>query len=219
MAKLGRDDGKRRTGRTRGRPSPDAAAQIDREILSAARQVFFEHGYERTSMAMIIKAAHVSKTTLYARYATKEDLFTATVQLTIDLIQIRQLAPEQQIEHDLVSGLITYARDVIVMAISPLWANYERMVYAEGTRLPELSRLIAERFDLNVRKVANFVTECAERDGMTCRDPEAVGTVLITAIRGFCTVVVLRGEQPDAEACEAFARKLVNVLIMSREDW
>jgi AcrR family transcriptional regulator len=88
--------GERIPARTRGRPSLDQAAKIDLEVLLAARKLFFAHGYERTSMAMIIKAAGVSKTTLYARYANKADLFKATVVYTLDRIGSKSLTTERR---------------------------------------------------------------------------------------------------------------------------
>lgn len=96
MAQLGSTRSKQPVARTRGRPSPETAARIDQEILLAARDLFFAQGYESTSMAMIVKAAGVSKTTLYARYATKADLFKATLDLAVDRIQRDYLSPKNR---------------------------------------------------------------------------------------------------------------------------
>lgn len=202
-------------GRARGRPSPEAAAQIDREILHAARDLFFAHGYESTSMAMIVKAAGVSKTTLYARYATKAELFKASLDLTVDLIQNDQLSPEKRDEQDLVGGLMVFGRDAIMISRLPLWTNYERMVFAEGLRFPELAALVAERIDRGIATVRDFIASACERESKVCDDPETMAMNYVMALRGYYTAAVLRGHVPSVEECDAFVGKLVSALILA----
>ena len=65
----------------RGR-RPDPAK--DAAILDAANALFLERGYT-ASVDDIAAAAGVSKQTVYARFASKEDLFEAVVRAGIDL--------------------------------------------------------------------------------------------------------------------------------------
>lgn len=219
MARIGGTDGKRMSPRTRGRPSPDAAAQIDREILDAARELFFTQGYEGTSMAMIVKAAAVSKTTLYARYSDKAALFRATVRQTVDRIANQSLKPAERISQDLVEGLEGFGRHAIAISTSPFWANYERLVYAEGGRFDELTGVVAERIDIGVETVSLFIRDCAERDDQPCRDPDTVAAVYLMALRGFISAAILRSDIPREQDSEAFVLRLVQLLVASRADW
>src|SRR3546814_19533500 len=66
-----------RPSRPRGRPTSEDAAEIDNALLDAALAEFIREGYGGASMRSIAKAAHVARTTLQARYATKEALFQA----------------------------------------------------------------------------------------------------------------------------------------------
>ena len=50
-----------------------------REIVRIARDLFHEHGFERTSMSMISEAVGGSKATLYGYFASKEQLLAATL--------------------------------------------------------------------------------------------------------------------------------------------
>ncbi|PEK98319.1 TetR/AcrR family transcriptional regulator [Bacillus sp. AFS017336] len=47
------------------------------KILEAAKQVFIENGYERTTMKHVMDASNVSRGGLYQYFANKEDLFEA----------------------------------------------------------------------------------------------------------------------------------------------
>ncbi|HET6724959.1 MAG TPA: TetR/AcrR family transcriptional regulator [Gammaproteobacteria bacterium] len=53
-------------------------------ILSAARDLFAEHGYDAVSMSMIAAEASVSKANLYHHYRSKEDLYFAVLRDACD---------------------------------------------------------------------------------------------------------------------------------------
>ena len=61
-----------------GRPRSQAA---DDAILRAALDLLREHGYGGLTMASIIERAGVSSATLYRRWATKQDLVLAALEL------------------------------------------------------------------------------------------------------------------------------------------
>ena len=210
---------RRTVARSRGRPSVDEAAQIDREILDAARELFLNNGYERTSMAQIVDAARVSKTTLYARYATKAALFEATVMLTIEHIANATLSPGEKRSFDLQEGLVVFGCDALGISFSQVWSSYERLVVAEGPRFPELTKAVAVRVDLGIERITRFIEECAGRDGIPCRDAKAIAAVYVMALRGFYMTAVSRLSTPGPEASRRFVESLVASLVASREDW
>lgn len=57
-----------------------APGDIDARIRDAARSSFARHGYAATTMAAIAGAAGVTKPTVYARYASKEELHRDLVE-------------------------------------------------------------------------------------------------------------------------------------------
>jgi len=66
-------------------PPPTAAARTAddprrRRLLEAALGVFGRHGFRKASMEEVARAADVSRQGLYLHFATKEDLFRATVE-------------------------------------------------------------------------------------------------------------------------------------------
>jgi len=205
--------------RPRGRPTPDTAAQIDREILDAALHLFLKNGFGQTSMATIIKAAGVSKTTLYARYATKADLFRAIVSRTVQETQNTTLSSGAELTHDLIEGLTAHGIAGIRIGLLPLWSNYERLVYSEGPRFPELAQSITERIEFGVQTVARFIREAAERDGIPCRDPHSVARIYIMALRGFYSELVLSARIAPLDEITQFVSELIRSLISARKDW
>jgi AcrR family transcriptional regulator len=219
MARLVQAEGKRLPPRTRGRPTPDVAAQIDGEILRAAQDMFLTYGYERTSMAMVTEAASVSKTTLYARYDTKADLFRATVRYTLERIANQTLSPTDRRHHELSDGLRTFGYDAMRISLAPTWSSYERLIYTEGARFPELIGIVAERIDVGKQTISRFIRHCAERDQTQVSNPERIASIYVMGMRGFYTSAVLRGAIPTENDIAAFVDDLVAVLMAARHAW
>ncbi|MGP4107954.1 TetR/AcrR family transcriptional regulator [Virgibacillus sp. L01] len=62
------------------RVSEEHLRQRRANIMSAARDVFIEHGYEHTTMKHVMDAAGVSRGGLYQYFSNKEDLFEAIIE-------------------------------------------------------------------------------------------------------------------------------------------
>lgn len=213
MAKRPKGKAEQPTGRTRGRPSPEMAAQIDREILEAARELFFAQGYARTSMAMIVRAAAVSKTTIYARYADKAQLFRATVASAIEQIANEPLTAPAYAECTAIEGLQRFGRTALRNSLAPLWSGYERLVFAEGPSFPEMTETVATQVQVAIDYVVRFLEQCSARDGFTTKDPEALATTYMMALRGYYTAALLAVREPSEAELDTFVLQLVRSLL------
>ncbi|WP_312097547.1 TetR/AcrR family transcriptional regulator [Niallia sp.] len=62
-------------------------------ILKAAKNVFIEHGYEKTTMRHVMEEADVSRGGLYQYFSNKEDIFEAILaeNLSSEVINLEQL--------------------------------------------------------------------------------------------------------------------------------
>ncbi|WP_400244902.1 TetR/AcrR family transcriptional regulator [Niallia sp. JL1B1071] len=62
-------------------------------ILKAAKNVFIEHGYEKTTMRHVMEEAGVSRGGLYQYFSNKEDLFEAILaeNLSSEVINLEEL--------------------------------------------------------------------------------------------------------------------------------
>ena len=213
MAGTGHTKGEPVTARTRGRPTPGMAAQIDREILDAARALFFAQGYARTSMAMIVRVAGVSKTTLYARYADKAALFRATVTMAIEQIGSGGLTSPKYAHCDLAEGLLRFGTTALTNSLAPLWSGYERLVFAEGPNFPEMTEAVGNQVEIAIAEVVRFLERCMARDGILVEDPVAFATSYMMALRGYFTAALLAAREPSKEEREVFVRQLVGSLV------
>ncbi len=63
-----------------GRPPRELAGKVEERILDAAGKVFLERGFSGASVDEIAEVACAGKPTIYARFPSKEALFTAVIE-------------------------------------------------------------------------------------------------------------------------------------------
>ncbi|WP_395396537.1 TetR/AcrR family transcriptional regulator [Novosphingobium sp. BL-8A] len=100
--------------RTKGRPSLEEAAEIDRAIREAALQELFEKG-EAASVNAVAQAAGLSRKTVYARYSSKSELFIAAVRemlINVESMSIETTGPLEE-------RIVSYVRKATAMLGRP----------------------------------------------------------------------------------------------------
>ncbi|MAT04511.1 MAG: TetR family transcriptional regulator [Acidimicrobiaceae bacterium] len=145
-----------------------------RQVVDAATECFLEHGYERTSMDTVARAAGVSKQTVYHHFDTKADLLRHVVTSVIETAgadadaPIANLAESDDVERD----LRAYARAQLRFVIQPAPMRLRRLIVAEARQFPELAELY---FELGPRsaidQLAVVVERLDEREILRVPDP------------------------------------------------
>jgi TetR/AcrR family transcriptional repressor of mexJK operon len=120
----------------------DAPAAVDespkrRQIVAAAHQLFLAHGYGAVSMDAVARTAGVSKATLYAYFASKDELFATIVnerrlQKGLDDLMVPERVP------DLRAALETIGQHVLRFMLREETLAIYRIAIAESARFPEL---------------------------------------------------------------------------------
>ncbi|MFB7718120.1 TetR/AcrR family transcriptional regulator [Nocardia sp. NPDC056100] len=115
-------------------------AQQKREaIISAATDLFLNHGYDGTSLARIAEQATVSKSTLFKQFPTKAALFEAIVTESWQRDAAGTVTRPQT--GDLRSGLTSIGHRYADLIGRPGMTALFRIVIAELPRFPELGRM------------------------------------------------------------------------------
>ena len=125
-------------------PSRRQARRQERRalIVALAQRMFDEHGYGGTTMSGVAAALGGSKSTLWAYFASKEDLFAAVLDQLV-----AEFAPAITLDENapLESMLRRYATEFVTMMLSPQIVALNRLVVGEASRFPELGRLFYTR--------------------------------------------------------------------------
>src|SRR3546814_1383692 len=131
----------RRTNQVMTSPPPSSGDLNAKALtgLLAARNVFLTHGLSAATTDMIQREAGLSKSTVYAHYASKEALFTAVIEAECaaftNTVQGIKFRPGKLRE-----TLTLLARAYLNIVLSPGGLAIFRVVIAEGPRFPKLAR-------------------------------------------------------------------------------
>jgi endonuclease III len=166
----------------RGRPRADHAGQVEQRILDAAAATFLTQGFGRTTLDHIAEVAHVSKTTLYGRFPTKEVLFAAMVSAAVQTFQSRMaLTPTAG---TLKERLIQMGIELAEATLTPESIALMRVTSAEADAFPEVARQgFRIGFDACVRCIAECLAVTASDGAEASLLPEKIATVTPMAAR------------------------------------
>jgi AcrR family transcriptional regulator len=124
-----------------GRPTLEQAAQLDRDVRQSALGMFLEHGYEGTSMDAIAAAAGTTKASLYARFASKEALFSSVLEWAVQRSDWPLPEPDPPDLDDLEGALTAIANAALRRALHPAMIDLSRIAIAQAARFPNVARL------------------------------------------------------------------------------
>ncbi|WP_167375964.1 TetR/AcrR family transcriptional regulator [Pseudomonas coleopterorum] len=121
-----------------GRPRADQAGDVERRIHEAATALFLEQGFGRATLDQIAERAHVGKTTLYSRYATKEALFEAVVRKCVEtFLQEMDIV---SVQGTLEQKLVRVGTELAQATLTPYVVSIMRITLAETNRFPEIAK-------------------------------------------------------------------------------
>ncbi|MFC3579566.1 TetR/AcrR family transcriptional regulator [Sphingomonas hylomeconis] len=125
-------------------PEPAGRAQRRHAFVDAARDAFFTRGYGTTTMSSIAATVGGSKTTLWAYFPSKEDLFAAVID---DIVERYSLALTVDIEEaePVETVLRRFGRAMMSTILSDPIIALHRLVIGEALRFPELGKIFYER--------------------------------------------------------------------------
>lgn len=207
-----------RPTRSRGRPTSDDAAEIESQLLAAALAEFSREGYGGASMRGIAKAANVARTTLQARYESKEALFKAIMTRQIATMSaVTSLASEGP--PDLKAGLKAYANRALSVSLEGEYLEVNRLIYGSANQFPEVAAAAIESTRLGIEQITRFIEHCARADGVPCRRPDLVAENFILLLRGWYGHAFLHPASVTRYKREEWVDRTVEALVGGRAAW
>ena len=162
-------------------------------MVAVARRSFLEQGYAGTSMSAVAAKVGGSKATLWSYFPSKDDLFSAVIDLAVSEFRARLsaiLEPAGEFEPTLrrfcysFLGKVT-SRDAIAL---------HRLVVAESGRFPQIGPIFFERAPRRMHMLlAAFFEAAMERGVMRRDDPlDAARTLTGLCLSGCHQQLLLR---------------------------
>lgn len=149
-------------------------------IAKAATAVFLRDGYAAASMDEVAAVAEVSKQTVYHHFGSKEQLFLAVIQQSINGVLDEFFAALETSfpgSGDLEGDLTRLGRILLTKVLDPELMALRRLVIAEVGRFPQLGRGWYESGPgALIATLADSLRVLADRGELTIDDPTAAAS-------------------------------------------
>lgn len=128
-------------------------------ILTAAKVVFFEHGYSCASVDKIAAVANVSKATIYKHFQDKHALFQAIIHAHAEkLHEAVKLTVNYSASIEV--GLAQVAERILDFLLSDDNIAFFRLIIAESGRLPDIGHALYVDGELPISSVLiNYIEQ------------------------------------------------------------
>jgi AcrR family transcriptional regulator len=173
-----------------GRPPRELAGQVEERILAAARSMFLERGLAGASIDEIARLARAGKPTIYARYPTKEALFTAVVMRNGDDVRARfeATAPTGATIEERLANM---GMNILERLLDSDAINFMRLSAFEASRFPDLARAGRMARESGMQATARLLAQVVQSDEIgTC--PAFAPQSIETTTRFYLDLVVAR---------------------------
>jgi AcrR family transcriptional regulator len=205
--------------RGRGRPRVQDAQELEAELVAAAHHAFATQGYGATSMAALARTARVSKTTLYAKFPTKAELFRAVIDQQLARAYGAVRAATGASPKTLALSLRHLAEQTVTQALEPENVSLNRLIDWEAPRFPELAEVTQARARFSIGQIAGYIREFAAKDQVPCRDPEGAAEIFNFMVRGLYHDIRSGAHPVDSKELRRMVEKIVTLFLASRAAW
>jgi AcrR family transcriptional regulator len=179
------------------------------KILDAATQLFLEVGYEQASIDAILVQSGGSKSTLYAYFPTKQDLFRSVIDNVVDNNDVGG-ALDVRSNARVVLTEFAVSRQRIVLA--PRHRAVVRLVIAERERFPDLAAMYWERGpQKSQRLLATYLEALKHREILAIDDADEAAEFFVGMLfqRWLKQSLYVAQPSPSEAALRARAERVV----------
>jgi AcrR family transcriptional regulator len=179
------------------------------KILDAATDLFLKVGYEQTSIDAILLQSGGSKSTLYAYFPTKEDLFRAVIDNVVDN---SDLGAGLDITLNARLVLTEFAVNRQRVVLSARHRAVLGLVIAERDRFPDLAQIYFERGpQRSGRQLVTYLEALRNREILAIDDAEEAAEFFIGMLfqRWLRQMLYMNLPQPSEASMRARAERVV----------
>jgi TetR/AcrR family transcriptional repressor of mexJK operon len=193
----------------RGRPFDPIKIAL---IVSAAKKLFSENGFERTTLDAIANDSGVTKKTIYSHFNSKEELFGATVldrvreEFSIDSADLD--------ESDPTAGLTTIAKKFLGLIRRDEVLGAHRTMFSCATTHIELCDTFYKNAPLTVHsQVSKYLSKCKK---LKIDEPNIAADQFLSLFLGLDHIKCMLGfEKPSKARDQELIRKNVDFFIQA----
>jgi TetR/AcrR family transcriptional regulator, mexJK operon transcriptional repressor len=194
-----------------GRPTLAEARRRQQQLLEVAGAMFMRQGFAGTSIDAVADAAGMSKRTVYARYADKNELFGAVLRELIERCVV-PITRFQSGKLTLEPTLAEIGRHVLTNVLAPSAVSLHRIIIAESERQPAFGRLAhAEGRKPAVKAIAAVLRRHATE--LRVADFELAAQQFLSLVVDYSLCLATLGIKEDRRGIEARVSAAVDLFL------
>ena len=194
-------------------PASDSAKR--KQIMEGARRIFLKDGFDGASIGDIVRAAGVSKGTVYAYFPSKEKLFEALV-IEDRRKQAEVLFTLDESDRDVARVLRRLGATFLDMLLQPESLEFFRIVAAASAKFPEIGKAF---FDAGpcygTDRLGSYLERLAAQGLLSVDDPKLAARQFLDLCKTGIHLRMLLGHQepPAAEEIDCNLDSAVRVFL------
>jgi AcrR family transcriptional regulator len=179
------------------------------KILEAATELFLKVGYEQASIDAILMQSGGSKSTLYAYFPTKEDLFRSVIDNVVDNGEMGSVLDVCGNARVVLTEFAVSRQRVV---LSPRHRAVLGLVIAERDRFPDVAAIYCERGpQRSQRQLATYLEALKHREVLAIDDADEAAEFFVGMLfqRWHKQIFYLSGPAPSEAVIRTRAERVV----------
>lgn len=166
----------------------------EQRILSAARRLFFERGFENVSTDLLAKEASVSKASIYRIFDNMTDVLRCVTEREVDKFR-ETVPPSVETQDDLRNALTQYGQKLLTFLNEPETLKFSCLMHESARKNPEIGQTFYKAAFVQSQNDLAALFSRAEENGLLRKkiDPLEVAEDMISLFEGFGVVRVQFG--------------------------
>lgn len=167
------------------------------EIIQAATALFRAKGYEAVTIADIVDAARIGRSTFYRNFRNKKDLFIECIR---EIIRSEGI-PEDAGQVGTADAFTLFDRSAeAYFRESPLWRDMIRMLRAAAVNDPEeFEQTLEEALQLKIEVFKKRIRTSVQKGFMREVNPTLLAVILL-GIQDYCSEYIAKGQFDEKPA-------------------
>jgi AcrR family transcriptional regulator len=172
------------------------------QIMEGARRVFLDDGFDGASIGDIVRAAGVSKGTLYAYFPSKEKLFEALV-IEDKRKQAEVLFVLDEDDGDVARVLRRLGASFIDMLVQPEALAFARIVIGASAKFPEIGKAFYDAGPcVGTARLGSYLGRLSAKGVLSVDDPEHAARQFLDLCKTGLHLRMMLGDPKMASSAE-----------------
>lgn len=183
------------------------------DILNAAETLFFQQGFEHTSMDQVASLAGVSKRTVYNHFENKDVLFQAILVFMFEKVR-KDNAVLFNSDKPVNEQLTQIAEQEVALLTSKEFLKVAKVAFMQMLQQPDLAKSLANNSMGCMQDLVAFLEQATLAQKLQVEDAEFAAKQFVYQLKSLIFYPLLYGfEQQDSKANAEVIRQTVKMFL------